>query len=77
MHVHVAAEIPSERILLPFSFVRLPSCFGWVFLGVGGGGLRVWVWWVCACAALLVVLSVRNLGLASNSFIDSFLLDSP
>ena len=40
--------------------------------------------WVCACAALLVVLSVRNLGSASNSDLDtvsifklqSFLIDS-
>ena len=61
-------------------FLCAPPFVLWVgFLGCG--------WWGCAgvgvcvgcapCAALLVVLSVRNLGLASNSFIDSFLLDSP
>ena len=72
VHMHVAAGNQSERTLLPFFFVRLPLCFGWVFLGVVGGGcVGVGVCAGCApCAASLLVLSVRILGLASNSDLD-------
>jgi len=68
--MHVAAGNLFEQTLLPVFFVRLPLCFGWVFLGVGGGGC-VGVCAGCApCAASVLVLSVRILGLASNSDLD-------
>ena len=72
VHMHVAAGNLFEQTLLPVFFVRLPLCFGWVFLGVGGGGcVGVGVCAGCApCAASVLVLSVRILGLASNSDLD-------